>query len=163
MKIREFLHYEIWSKRTSRRVLVVSTVVLAVLILGLFALNAVNRNWLTPGERKAAKAALIQLDALQDSGPLSNKDFSVRAKQVGREIDEAHRAAWTTRDRIIVLKLMDYQLDIVVMRMQMQRQELTQQRKNSSADFDRKLDELMKSSGTNADGLDRLALHKELD
>jgi hypothetical protein len=163
MKVRELLQTELWSKRTTQRMLAVSAVVLAVLLFGIFALDGVNRNWLTPGERKAAKAALTQLDALQDSGALSNKDFSEKAKQAGRKIDDAHRAAWTTRDRTIVAELMDYQVDIVVKRMQIERQELSQQRKNSSADFDRKLNELTNSSEINQNGLNRSALHKELD
>lgn len=163
MKFRELLQTELWSRGTSRRIFVVSAVVLAVLFLGLCILNEANRSWLTPGERTAAKAALVQLDALQDSGSLSNSDFSAMAKQVGRKVDDARRAAWTTRDRMVVVKLMDYQLGIVVKRMQVERRETSESRKDSSADFNRKLDELMKSSRIDGSGLDRSELHRELD
>ena len=156
MKVRELLQIEIWSKRTSRKILVWFGVVLAVVVVGYVFWGVLSWYWLTPGERNAARAALVQFDALQDSGSLSDEEFSARAKQAERSMDNAFRAAWTTRDRMIFFKLEGYQLDIVVKRWQMRRQELSQQRKTSLTDSDRKLNELMKSSGINVNGSDRM-------
>ena len=163
MSIRELLQTEVWGKRTSRKILVWFGVVVAVVVVGYVLWGALSWHWLTPGERNAARAALVQLDALQNSGSLNNEEFSARAKQAERGMDNAFRAAWTTRDRMIVGKLMGYQLDIVVKRMQMRRQALPEQRKTPLTDSDRKLNELMIASGINVNGSDRLELHKVLD
>jgi hypothetical protein len=63
MKIRELLQTELWSKRTSRRILVG----IGILVVGFFFWCAIEQYVLTPGERSAARAALVKVDELQDS------------------------------------------------------------------------------------------------
>jgi hypothetical protein len=58
MKIRELLQTEIWSKRTSRKILVVTGIVLGILALGIGSLYEVNERWLTPREKSLAKGSV---------------------------------------------------------------------------------------------------------
>jgi hypothetical protein len=95
MTFRELMQIELWSKETSRKILIGLAVVVVVLI----AWIAVERYWLTPAERTAGRAALAQIDKLQDFGAISNGDFEARVKQMRAQVDAADRAAWTTRDK----------------------------------------------------------------
>jgi hypothetical protein len=98
MKIRELLQTEIWNRRTTRKILVGFGIVFGVAAIGLGILYAVEVNWLTAGERNAAKAALTQIDALQDAGPLSDAEFKVRQEQTDAKVKAAQDAAETLKD-----------------------------------------------------------------
>ena len=80
MKVRELLHIDLWSKRTSRKVFVGIGIVFVIVYAGNAALSVVERHWLTPGERSAARAALLQIDELQNLVQSSDQDFSTKAK-----------------------------------------------------------------------------------
>jgi len=104
MNLRELLKTELWSKRTSRKILVW----LGIVIAGFFVCCAIEQYWTTPGEHKAARAALAQIDALQNLEFVSDEDFSARDKQAERQVDIARNAAWTERDKILAMDLSAY-------------------------------------------------------
>jgi hypothetical protein len=104
MKVRELLQTELWSKRTSRKIFVGFGIVIVLLC----AWYALERYWLTPGERNAARAALVQIDGLQDFVSLSDQDFDARKKQAEEMIDAAKQAAVTQRDELLALQLDGY-------------------------------------------------------
>jgi hypothetical protein len=163
MNIREVLQTEVWSKETSRKILLGLGIVVGLYVVGFKGWQQVELRWLTSGERNAARVALQQIDALQDSASLSDEDFSVKSKQASKGMDAAQQAARTTRDKLVVAKLMDYQLGIVVRRLKVRKQKQSQQRMTSLTDSDRKLNGLIESSRIDVNGNDGLALHKELD
>ncbi len=98
MNVRKLLQTELWSKRTSRRILVWFGLIFGVLVVGFVAVYEIERHWLTPGERSSAKAALAQIDGLQDFGSLSDQEFEVREKQAEVKVKIAKDAAVTKRD-----------------------------------------------------------------
>ncbi len=98
MKIRELLHREIWSKRTSWKICVGIGVFWGVVLIAVAAHDAIQQYWLSPGERRAARTALMQIDALQDVGAVSDQDFDASEKQVEQRVKIASNAAWTMRD-----------------------------------------------------------------
>jgi apolipoprotein N-acyltransferase len=108
MKVRELLQIEIWSKRTSRKILVWFGVVFGVLVVGFVSLYEIERHWLTPGERSAAKVALAQIDGLQDFASLSDEDFNAREKQAEAKVEDAKQAAVTERDDWVAFELSFY-------------------------------------------------------
>ncbi|MGO8757829.1 MAG: hypothetical protein ACLQG3_06865 [Terracidiphilus sp.] len=105
MKIRELLRYEIWSKRTTRKILAVFGIVVAVLALGFLGWYEAELRWLTKGERAAAKVALQQIDALQNADSLSDEEFEIRRKQTDLAVDATEKAARTIKDERTYLKL----------------------------------------------------------
>jgi hypothetical protein len=150
MKVHELLQIELWSKRTSWKICIGIGIVVVFAVVGLNAFFAVERYWLTPGERRAARTALAQIDGLQNLDSISDQDFSAKTKLVQQSVDLAHDAAWTIRDKQIVAELMRYSLATVIdrrsirMRMSVQHQ----------------LDEKLNSSGIKLYGME---LHKALD
>jgi hypothetical protein len=136
MKIRELLRYELWSKRTTRRILVGIGIVVAVVALGLGAWSVVSRDWLTPEERRAAKIALKQVDALQDAGSLTNKEYSELDERAMKSVDDALQAALTRRDRAVAAKLLSYEVVTTLERFEAMRTELAKQRHLPPPDSD---------------------------
>ena len=105
MTFREFLHYELWSKETSRKILVrlrkVSVragIVLGVLAVVLGVALVIELNWMTSGERKAATTALQEIDALQGYIAVNNDGFEEKDRQARQSLNEAEQAARTIRD-----------------------------------------------------------------
>jgi hypothetical protein len=158
MKIRELLQTELWSKRTSRKVLVGFGIVLGVVIAGSVLWSVVDRNWITPGERSAARIALGKLDALQDAGLMNTKEFVVWAKLAGNKVDAARQVARTTRDRMIVAELMNFQSAVVANQAMAQRQVLAQQHNSR-----REPGQWMQGFAIAGIGFDSSKLHKALD
>jgi hypothetical protein len=72
---------------------------------------AVEQYWLTPGERTAARAALAQIDRLQEFGDISNEVFEARMNQAREQIDVADGAAWTHRDKGVA-RALGFYLDL---------------------------------------------------
>ena len=105
MNIRELLQTELWSKRTTRKILVWSGLVFVVGFLALNGWHFVEIHWLTRGERDAAKAALAEIDALQDAGPLSDEEFQVRLKAAEAKVKLAEEQPETYRDNFTQMKL----------------------------------------------------------
>jgi hypothetical protein len=167
MNIRELLQIEIWGKRTTRKILVVFGIVFAIAVVGFGALYLVEVNWLTRGERSAAKAALVQIDALQDAGPLSDEEFKVRQDQADAKVQAAKDVAKTLKDDSTQEMLFWYLAGVELERSKIQNkkrtEELVQQgrtrRRNTNEENEKKIDALLsdlKHAG-------RAALHKELD
>jgi hypothetical protein len=100
MNVRELLQTEIWSKRTSRKILVVLAIICVGLILSIAA-YVVDESWITPSERSAGRAALAQIDGLQNFDGMSDAEFDAGVLQAGRKVDDAEQAAWTSRDKRI--------------------------------------------------------------
>jgi hypothetical protein len=163
MKIRELLRYELWSKRTTRKLLIGIGIVVAVVAFGLGAWSVVSRIWLTPEERRAAKIALKQVDALQNTGSLSNEEYAKLDKQAGRSVEDALQAALTRRDRAVAMKLLIYQTATTLERFAAERAELAKQRHLPPPDSDpiqrESLDVIKSMQGPNASE----ALHQILD
>jgi hypothetical protein len=163
MKVRELLQIEIWSKKTTRKILIVSGIVLGIAAVGLGVLYEVNLRWLTTRERNAAKVALAEIDGLQDFAPLSDQDFDTKDKQAKAEVEAATNAAVTQRDDWLA-----FQLDIFLSETEGDRDEVRMAvimwerhlpAKNATTDFGKK----MNLSGTELRSLTRAELHKLLD
>ena len=159
MKIHELLQIEIWSKRTTRRILVG----LGIVIAGFFAWAAVEQYWLTSGERDAAKAALAQIDGLQDFTSLSDQDFDARVKQAEAKVETAKHAAVTQRDEGLAFDLEVYLGETRIDRDQIRWALIFREKHlpvgGSRTEFGKKLD----LSGTELRTLTRLELHRALD
>jgi hypothetical protein len=108
MTIREILQIEIWSKRTSRKILIGFGIVVFLLVVGFVVLNTLNERWITPPERKAGRAALAQIEALQNFDQMSDSEYDAGALQAKQKIDTAAQAAWTAQDKRIALMLLGY-------------------------------------------------------
>jgi hypothetical protein len=163
MKIRELLQTEIWSKRTTRWILVGIVVGYGLILLGGLAWNQVELHWLTPGERSAARLALGQIEALQNDGSLSDPEFETRVSQVQAQVKAASDAAKTYRDHFVEMRLGSYFVSVTWERRKIRREYLAAQGHPSTGkpnrEFEEKIDATMKSWRNT----DRLALHKELD
>jgi hypothetical protein len=112
MKVRELLQIELWSKRTSRRILVGFGIVFGLVAVGLGVLFAIERYWLTRGERNAAKVALVQIEALQSCVSCGDQEFDARDKQVEQSVEIASQAGLTDRDEGVSRSLLVY-LDMI--------------------------------------------------
>ena len=163
MKVRELLQIEIWSKITSRKILVWFGIVIGVLVVGFVTLYEIERHWLTTGERSAAKAAIAQIDGLQDFASLSDEDFDAREKQAEAKVEDAKHAAVTKRDDWVALELSFYleetQNDQREIREALLFWEKHLPTGGSRTEFGKKLD----LSGTEMRTLTRMELHKLLD
>jgi hypothetical protein len=106
--IREFLQIEIWSKTTSRKILIgfgKIFVGLAIVGVGVVAWVAISSHWITNAERNAGKAALAQVDALQRFDEMSDAEYEEGALQAKGKIAAAEQAAWTFKDRWVYINL----------------------------------------------------------
>jgi hypothetical protein len=108
MKIRELLQKEIWSKRTSRKILIGFGIVTVVLVVGFVVLSAVDEHWITPAERIAGRAALVQIEDLQDFNGMSDAEYDAGALDAKRKIETAEHVALTFQDRRIAFLLLGY-------------------------------------------------------
>ena len=105
MNVRELLRYEIWSKRNTRKILIVLGAVIGLAVVGSVGWNEVDMHWLTSGERGAARAALAQIDSLDDASALSVRESGTRKAQAEESVDSAKAVAKTKRDRFVSLSL----------------------------------------------------------
>ena len=112
MKIRELLRYEIWSKRTSRKLLVGSAVLFVSLAVGFFAWYEIEIHWLTHAERNAVRGALIQIDSLESSDTMTWQGYEARSKQVEASVSAAKDAAITLRDNYVQMRLTLYMMGV---------------------------------------------------
>jgi hypothetical protein len=108
MTVRELLQIEIWSKRTSRKMLIGFGKIFVCLVIvgvGVVAWVAISRHWITNAERNAGKAALAQIDALQRFDEMSDAEYEEGALQAKGKIAAAEQAAWTVKDRWVFINL----------------------------------------------------------
>jgi hypothetical protein len=108
MTIRGLLQKEIWSKRTSRKILIGLGIVVVLLVVGFVLLNTLDERWITPPERRAGRAALAQIEVLQNFDQMSDSEYDAGPLQAKQEIDTAEQAAWTSQDKRIALLLLGY-------------------------------------------------------
>ena len=160
MQIRELLQREVWSKRTSRKILVV----LATVVAGFVSWFLLDQHWLTQSERNTGRTALMQIDSLQilrsDS---DDKDFDDSMQRTQRAVEAAERAAWTTRDKQIASILSGYLVLISSERDQMKSDRLMQQRHVVFAKSEQDFSEKQKSSEIEVRRLLSVTLHSTLD
>jgi hypothetical protein len=105
MKIRELLQTEIWNKEASRnvlanvmRVFLRVGIVFGILVVVLGVTFAIEVRWLTSGERKVARAAMAEIDAMQNLVQASSGDFEEKDKHAKQMVEAADRTAKTIRD-----------------------------------------------------------------
>jgi hypothetical protein len=162
MNIRELLHIVFWSKQTSRKILVVSGIVLAVSALGLFAWYEVEVHWLTPGERSAAKAALVEIDALQNAETMNGEEFDLAEKKAQQRFQAVRDAQRTYRDMEVGAALSTYFI-LTTYRWDEARYELEFPISSSEIDANRRSEIEHRQSNIEERKRLRSALHKELD
>jgi hypothetical protein len=95
MKIRELLQVEIWGKRTT---LILLIEIVALVGLGQLGWYSVEKFYLSPAERNAAREALSEVDRLQASGSLTDEAFATEARMAEVKIRTAEQVEWTERD-----------------------------------------------------------------
>jgi hypothetical protein len=159
MKIRELLQTEIWSKRTTRKILIG----IGIVVAGYFAWAAVDEHWISPGEHRAGREALVQIETLKKIDPEEDKDFEIGVQQARQRIEAAKKAAWTTRDTFLTLDLSGYLLMTEIDRKASGIREKLLQRNASSSDSRRRLLEKLESTATGSEAQLSARLHKELD
>jgi hypothetical protein len=98
MNVREILQNVFWSKKALRRILIGFGVVVGVLVVGYRILYEVEWHWVSPGERRTARAALAQIDAIQNVETISRDDFEARESGLKQKLRAARGAGWTNRD-----------------------------------------------------------------
>jgi hypothetical protein len=104
MTIRELLQTEIWSKRTSRKILIG----LGIVSVGFVIWFVADRELITPRERTVAKVALEQIEALQSFNQLSDGEYKTKYQLAEGTVDAASQRALTSRDKLIAATLFFY-------------------------------------------------------
>jgi len=151
MKIRELLRYEIWSKRTTRRILICVSVLVCLTFVSDWIWTEYELHWLTSGERKVAKAALAEIDSLAAAGSLSDQEWEARTEQAKTKIEATRRSARTYRDVFMEDDLSLYLIEVLTDRRNVER------RRAGRSEIP--LDSMFGGSTNES----RLKLHKELD
>jgi len=108
MEIREILQTEIWSKQTSRKILVglmYLGIGLGVVFLGFVLWFWIWTHWLTAKERSAGKTALAQVEALQNLAAASDIEFDEQDRLAQEKVDAANKAVLTAKDNEIAITL----------------------------------------------------------
>ncbi len=112
MKIRELLRYEIWSKKTTRRILIGVVIFIGLIFASNWIWTEYELHWLTSGERKAAKAALAEIDLLAAAGiQLSDQEWEARTQQAKTKLEATRKSARTYRDVFVEDDLSLYLLE----------------------------------------------------
>ena len=159
MKIPELLQIELWSKRISRRILVGIGVAVGLLCTWI----AAELYWITPGERNAARIAIVQIDSMQNLDSISDEDFDARDKQAAEKVETAKLATRTIRDERIADALYGYLSAVEVGRSNVKMRKLMQERKVSVKESDREFEEQLDASGKEVTQFIRSVLHRALD
>lgn len=162
MKLRELLQTELWSKRNTRKILVALGIAFAVMFLTAGLLYEVEMHWLTPGERSAAKAALVEIDALQNAETMNGAEFHLAEKKAQQKLQTAKDARRTYRDLEAVAVLSTY-LILTTNHWDEARYELDFPVSSSEIDANRRFDSEHRQSIIEMRRRLRSVLHKELD
>ena len=163
MNLRELLQYELWSKRTHRKILVWFGIVLGSLVVVVGIWLAIEWFWLTSGERRTGREALVQIDALQNLEPATGNDFDLAAQKAEGSVQVATNAAWTLKDKRVCAALGAYLVISEMKRDDERMQRLMQERHVSQSDSSLLWDEKMKMQEIETRRLIRLTLHRVLD
>jgi hypothetical protein len=163
MKVRELLQIVFWSKKALRRILIGFGILIATLVLVTGVLYETELHWLTPGERKAGKAVLAQIDSLQNLELISRKDFEARESGLQEKLNKAHQAAWTLRDEAVSSELYFYLYVTERERAEVWKQNQIQTGDSSITSSDRELNRKAITTEKEKVRFYRLILHKQLD
>ena len=112
MGIRELLQTELWNKRTTRRILFGTLVVIALSTFGLKVWQAYQYYWLTDSERTAARIALQNINDVRKTNAASYEEFNAIIGPEKKTIAAANAAAVTERDQITVMQLEGCDLEV---------------------------------------------------
>ncbi len=159
MNLRGLLQKELWSKGTTRKILIGFVVV----VVGFAVVFTVEVKWITPGERVAAKQALAELDALQNFDPGNYVESFKKSTEADAMIDTADCAAWTLRDDRVVAALRSYSDWIQFTQTEVQRHRNEGRLQGSITDADRKQDQQADVVNREVGALISGALHKVLN
>jgi hypothetical protein len=163
MKVRELLQFEIWSKETSRKILLGFGIVVVSLIGVFFIGYEIEIHWLTAGERIAAKAALVQVEELENSRPMTREEFEARSKKVEASVELADHAVRTVKDQLVEMRLGLYLMSVEVERDDALSRQLMQQRHLTYGRPETPDEVRMESMMRELKEQHRAALHKILD
>jgi hypothetical protein len=105
MNLRELSHFELWSRRTSWKVFLISA---AFLVLGFALWDGYERYWITPGLRESGRKALTQIDELERLSTSCDAAFDTKAKWAERELKIADQREHTFRDIDVLFQLTNY-------------------------------------------------------
>ena len=108
MTLREILQIELWSKRTTRRILVWLAVVFGSLILVLGVRYWIEYYWLTSGERRAGREALAQVEEVREVNLGDEQRFNASDRNAKEQVQAAEKAARTARDWAVAFSLDGY-------------------------------------------------------
>jgi hypothetical protein len=103
-KVLQLLNRPVWSKRTSQ-------ILFAVLAVGCL-LVWLWSDWVTPRERRLIQEAINKTDEFKDSKSLSASDFEKRNSVLLQLVDKAAQSQITERDKVAVLLLRGYVVDL---------------------------------------------------
>ena len=160
MKIRELLQIEIWSKRTTRKILIG----FGIVVVGIGLWFYFDAYCLTRGERNSARMALLQIDSLQiQASGLNDKDFDARIQQTQGYVETAEHSAWTSRDKIVSSTLSGYLSLIKSEREELEQRKLMQERNVSLAKSEQDMNEKSNLSGIQVRSFLSVVLHSSLD
>ena len=163
MNVRKILQTVFWSKKALRRILLGFGIVVGVLVCGLGVLYVVEWHWLSPGERKAGKAVLAQIDSLQNLETISRDDFEARERGLPEKLKAARETAWTLRDKGVYSELFVYLLVTEQERADVWEQNHWKAGDSSITSSDRELNQKAISNGKEEARFYRLLLHRQLD
>jgi len=107
MGIRELLQTELWNKRTTRRILFGTLVVIALSTFGLKVWQAYQYYW-----RTAARIALQNINDVRKINAASYEEFNAIIGPEKKTIAAANAAAVTERDQITVMQLEGCDLEV---------------------------------------------------
>jgi hypothetical protein len=113
MKIRELLQTEIWSRKTTQRLVLGILVAGLLMVFGLKAWRSYQYYWLTDNERSTARIALQEIDKVRLANTVSWEDLDVIEKPMKKAIASADAAAFTKRDQITVMQVESCELEMI--------------------------------------------------
>jgi hypothetical protein len=90
--VREWMQTEVWSTRTSKKIVLSGL----ILLLVAFGVLLIFEHWSNPWEHQAAKAMLKHAEMVRSA---RSEDFSREVEAAKASEDLAERRAWTNRDQ----------------------------------------------------------------
>jgi hypothetical protein len=173
MNFREILQIEIWSKRTTRKVVSGLWRVLKPVMVGLgsaavllFVFYEVEARWLTSDERQAARAALAKAETLEPQRFCRCERFAAADAETKEAIEVAREKARTLRDNRVLGLLDLYRWQMVEESeddLRYMQVEEFRVRRHIESPADQDFEEKRKNSMSNVFSSLREVLHKELD
>jgi hypothetical protein len=127
MNVRKLLQTELWSKRTTRKILVIVGIVFGIAAVIYGGLYAFEKFWLSPGERSAGKVLLQEIDNLQSVSPES-QEFEAGVLEAKKQLELAKNAGITLRDDQIATLLDLYLSDTEMKRSDLEMKKLARER-----------------------------------